>query len=489
MRDLKDHVDSRNQAIERPVVAGGLPATLMPTDFSRTDFLRALFRALEEHEVRYCVLHTWEGLPENLPSDLDIAVHPRDRTKLSTVFGALRDQGFLPVQCLNYFVNAYYFVFYWFRGLVLESVAVDVILEHRRGGRILMRGEELVAGRRRHNSFWIPDPAVELHYLLGKMTWKRSAPPHTQRELKRLIEQVGPSQAEKIAVELYGEKWKRRVVGACQNATLPRILKDLPGLLLRTSILRHPFEMIRCLCGDSIRRIRRWTQPTGVFVVILGPDGVGKSTLVGQLVEKLGPAFRRHRIFHFRPQVIKPQVETGLPVTDPHGESVRGALGSVMQIFGFLADYWMGYWVIIRPLLARSGLVIFDRYFHDVMIDRKRYRYGGPLWLPRVLSRFVPPPDLLFLVLDADIEVILSRKREVVPDELKRLRSAYINMTLETSHAQLIKTDEGFEESVSAASGTIGLYMAERFGRRHSSWVARGDSVAREGKPAHAAQP
>ena len=46
---------------------------------SVADFLRTLFRLLDESEVRYCVLHSWYLLPEKLPSDLDLAVHPSDK--------------------------------------------------------------------------------------------------------------------------------------------------------------------------------------------------------------------------------------------------------------------------------------------------------------------------------------------------------------------------------------------------------------------------
>ena len=45
---------------------------------STPDFLRRLFRLLNEFGVRYCVIHSWEKLPEHLGSDLDLAVHPAD---------------------------------------------------------------------------------------------------------------------------------------------------------------------------------------------------------------------------------------------------------------------------------------------------------------------------------------------------------------------------------------------------------------------------
>src|ERR1700686_3343196 len=38
---------------------------------SLSHFLCLLFKLLDEDGTRYCVLHSWQGLPDELPSDLD----------------------------------------------------------------------------------------------------------------------------------------------------------------------------------------------------------------------------------------------------------------------------------------------------------------------------------------------------------------------------------------------------------------------------------
>src|ERR1700674_4465598 len=74
------------------------PTKDSPQGHSLSHFLRLLFRLLDEHQIRYCVLHSWEGLPDALPSDLDMAVHPGDHAKLGSVFRTLLNEGYLPVQ-------------------------------------------------------------------------------------------------------------------------------------------------------------------------------------------------------------------------------------------------------------------------------------------------------------------------------------------------------------------------------------------------------
>src|ERR1043166_2672722 len=76
---------------------------------SREDFLSTLFSTLDSNQVRYCVLHSWEELPQNLSSDLDIAVNPQDDRNLGSVFRLLQKKGYWLVQVINYFVEAYCF--------------------------------------------------------------------------------------------------------------------------------------------------------------------------------------------------------------------------------------------------------------------------------------------------------------------------------------------------------------------------------------------
>jgi thymidylate kinase len=149
-------------------------------------------------------------------------------------------------------------------------------------------------------------------------------------------------------------------------------------------------------------------------------------------------------------------------------------LGSVAALFAVFLDYWVGYLTVLRPFLARSGLIMFDRYFQDLLVDPIRYRYGGPMWLPRLLNAFVPPPDLLLLVLDAAEEVILSRKRELPPVELRRQRASYHQLTVVGGRATLIRTDQGVEKTCMEASRPIVDYLTERFQRQNAHWLTSG---------------
>ena len=116
-------------------------------------------------------------------------------------------------------------------------------------------------------------------------------------------------------------------------------------------------------------------------------------------------------------------------------------------------------------MLARSTLVIFDRYLYDMQIDPRRYRFGGPTWLARLLGRLAPRPDLLF-VLDASERVILHRKDELSARELRRQRAGYRRLAKQSQNTATISTGESVESATNAVWSVIVGFLAERLQRR-----------------------
>jgi len=203
----------------------------------------------------------------------------------------------------------------------------------------------------------------------------------------------------------------------------------------------------------------------------MGPDGAGKSTLIQHLIQAVSPAFRRHRLFHLRPMLLC-RPKHARDTTRPHSLPPHPAWRSIAKLFAYFLDYWLGYWLLVRPLLARSGLVIFDRYFDDLLIDAKRYRYGGPMWIASAFRSLTPRPDLV-LVLDAPDEVVLSRKQEVAPEEVQRQRRLYSKYKNETSSSQLIDASSSAAEVTAESARAVLGFLAQRSERRHARWLVR----------------
>jgi len=212
--------------------------------------------------------------------------------------------------------------------------------------------------------------------------------------------------------------------------------------------------------ADNYSRLQAWIRPRGLFVVVLGPDGTGKSSVIRHLVEASSASFAGHQLFHWRPGCLWRRKGSG-GNTDPHGQVPHPAWWSVARVFSHLLDYWVGYVSKIRPALVRSNVVVFDRYFYDLLVDRRRYRYGGPHWLISRLVPFVPKPDLI-LILDASEETVLSRKQELGREELRRQRNAYRQLATTLTRAELLSADQELAEVVNDAYRAVTRAITQR---------------------------
>jgi thymidylate kinase len=160
------------------------------------------------------------------------------------------------------------------------------------------------------------------------------------------------------------------------------------------------------------------------FIAFLGCDGSGKSAVIQGLAARLVADGHKVTYGHWRP---KPFAASGVysssATNDPHGQVPRGFASSILK----LAWLWFNWWVAWLKFLrrnSRNDYVLFDRYHGDLLVDPKRYRYGGPMWLAKLASRLMPKPDKV-IFLDADPDILLSRKQEVSREALVRSRVNY----------------------------------------------------------------
>jgi thymidylate kinase len=171
-----------------------------------------------------------------------------------------------------------------------------------------------------------------------------------------------------------------------------------------------------------LKQAGRSKEESKLKIVLLGPDGSGKSSVIQGLMGRLDQAARAVAVRHLKPQIALPRRgEAVTIVVDPHGKPPRSALTSFAKIIVWLMEEWYAH--LFQD--DRKTLLICDRYYHDLLVDPLRYRYGGPLWAARLVGKLMPRPEL-WILLDAPAEVLQQRKQEVPLEETARQRSAYL---------------------------------------------------------------
>ncbi|MGO9316232.1 MAG: hypothetical protein ACLPXT_15925 [Terracidiphilus sp.] len=179
-------------------------------------------------------------------------------------------------------------------------------------------------------------------------------------------------------------------------------------------------------------------------IVVLGPDGAGKSSVIHGLLGKFAREGCVVKIRHLKPFFVIPQRgEPGAIVIDPHGKPFRSALFSIAKIVVWLLEEWY-----VSYFQDRSEtLLICDRYYHDLLIDPKRYRYGGPLWAAKMVGKLIPQPRL-WVLLDAPAQVLQARKQEVPLEETSRQRQAYLAFVRDQRSNVIIDASQSLDKVI-----------------------------------------
>jgi thymidylate kinase len=191
------------------------------------------------------------------------------------------------------------------------------------------------------------------------------------------------------------------------------------------------------------------------FVAFLGCDGSGKSAVIEQVAARLrgsGVAVTRG---HWRPVAFAVE-QPGAAIQaadDPHGQTPRGTISSVLKLGWLWLNWWTGWFRQLRGT-GQAGVILFDRYHADLLVDPRRYRYGGPLWLARMASRWMPQPDLV-VFLDAPPEVLLERKQEVSRESLERSRGAYLRLVATHPRFRVVDASKPLAEVVDEVCAAI----------------------------------
>ncbi|HET6248021.1 MAG TPA: hypothetical protein VFE47_10020 [Tepidisphaeraceae bacterium] len=411
-------------SLEIPTEAPAAPAAAVGP-CPKGELLLRVLDLLDREEIPYCLLHGYDQYPQNIPGDVDCLIPQSFMPgRLAKVLHAFREE--IGAQVVQWFEDGAHFIVLAGRGEDGSPVLLQlhVATRYTMAGRVFFEARDIISARRRHEQFWVTAPAVEFACILANRVAKADLTDNHARRLSQL-HALDPAACDYHTQRLL-PKSAAVVIKAAGNDNWEAVRGSMQSL--KHELLSNPAAPSEGFCPRTYaKKIARWIRPrNGFHAVFLGPDGVGKSTTIESFQRDLSPVFLSTLYLTFAPGLLPQKFAPPKP-DGPHSLPPRSLPASLLKAGWWLVCYTVGYLLSIHPTLARGGMVVNHRYLVDAIVDQKRYRYSGPVWLLRMIWMVAPKPDVVFL-LDAAPEIIQQRKQEVSFAETAAQVHAYRNV-------------------------------------------------------------
>lgn len=366
--------------------------------------------------TEYAVMRNYDGLPDsNSARDIDIIIRRKDLKRIKKPLVRLIDG--LGWKIITYLNSDRLFTLVCARndGDTTSIMQWDFFIDTSVFGIQLMDADEFLRDKEFNGFLWHLKTASQ---FLDKYLYDRAVGTAYPEKYRLTREAAKDSPAVKAKLlQVFGCE----DVEVCDKISGKKLLLKAVGYNLRKRPLKFMAgiaKFIQTFAGNYIM------SRTGFSVGFTGPDGSGKTTVIDRTIDRLGDVFRTaHAYYHFRPAMfgnlgevahsagIKKDVDRNY--SDPHRGGKTGILSSLARLGYYSIDYIAGYFAKVKTKTRITRLVIFDRYFTDIICDSRRSRiYLSPKFLNLWRTLFIPSLDYNIL-LTASSDTILARKREL----------------------------------------------------------------------------
>lgn len=427
--------------------------------------LSSLFDGFAAIGVRHAVLRGYETLPYTIHTrDIDIFILPDDLLKASSVIIKVTSH----YGCLfaNHYQDERLTQFTLVRRLgpdVLVDIKIDFFTSSQVFGIELLPAREMLRNLRWHNGIPVVSESVQLldkwlfHLAVGQ-------PLHPKYDTRfgQIARQARPYLLETLA-PLLGEDEAGRLLAAIEadggSNIEPLTARARRRLIARMWSRQEGFGL-SLMARFIMERLRNRLRPHGTFLSVSGPDGSGKTTVIELVLAQLRQIYGADAVeyHHFRPTVLPRIAEVAkaagavekvdVDYARPHRSAPSGLFGSLARLAWYGLDYFGGYFRMIRPALVDRKVVLYDRYYYDMICDPGRSRVRLPAAILRAVGRLLPLPAFAFFIRVAP-EIAHARKQELTQEQIRTLNLRYDDLA---RRGWLIAVDnDGAPEQAAAA--------------------------------------
>lgn len=411
-----------------------------------TEIFNYIFESFNSKNIDYAIIHSYQYLPERFDSDIDTAINvPNIKDAIKLLDDTLDGTGWRVIQFWrheNYAADC-----------VIsndeEFLQVDFCTHYERNGRVVLPVQELLNGKRMYKNFYVPKPQTEFTYVLVKKILKKVFSNGSKLRLTALWMVMSEKERRDTKNGL------KRFIAEDQIDEILECIEssqyDLIDLERAHQVLKKKTsniaDNVHYKVFDLKRRFERIVHPTGLFIVLLGVDGAGKTTIAENLKNRYITAFRKIDHYHSRVRVLKDisQLKKGaepIDASDPHGKKQKaGKLTSVVKFGYYFLDFLIGN-IKITVAKIKSTLVLVERYYYDYSIDKVRYNLNLSDGFLSCFEHFILKPDIIF-ILTGDSQRLLDRKHEITIDEIDEQKKKLNDRFTNNPKAVFIDTTEG----------------------------------------------
>ncbi|MFC1831336.1 hypothetical protein ACFL0S_04870 [Thermodesulfobacteriota bacterium] len=402
-------------------------------------YLNNFFCYLKNNRINFTVMNNYEGYPDFIPSDIDIAIDPKTFTKLDVlIFDFASNEQLNIVQKIW---HGFQKCAYILCPAIMNSrfrLQLDFFVDFTAKGYLkLITSTEMISTSYSYKNFHIPSPPVELVFLITRRIIKNDANPDKISEIQQIINTNSDVLSE--VKDIFGDNM-REIVDSFVDQQHPNELKSnnpvfssrLKQFAKNRSNIKY---RITYRLSELKRLISRIRFPVGISVSLLSPDGGGKSTALKLVAPIISGAFHGSSQYYWRPGLLPPMGRLKFwnpsPEIDsnptPHDHPSQNPIKSFFRFCYYSLDFIFGYYVKIKPQIIKKKIVYFDRYYFDFFVDLHRYKMSIPKFLPKLISILIPKPDVN-IVLSCDPQIMLERKQELSATEISRQCDMYLEL-------------------------------------------------------------